>query len=119
MWPIYLGVIIQGVLTGLVYGLMALGLSVIFGIVRIVNFAHGEFAVIAMYAASVEPIKLKMSELSRALAASAIACGKRPPVTISRIVSLRRKASAGALRISASICGVTTAWVIPGSQKDW
>jgi branched-chain amino acid transport system permease protein len=44
-------VVIEGVLTGLVYGLMALGLSVIFGIVRVVNFAHGEFAVVAMYAA--------------------------------------------------------------------
>ncbi len=51
MWPIYLNVIIQGMLTGLVYGLMALGLSVIFGVVRLVNFAHGEFAVAAMYAA--------------------------------------------------------------------
>jgi branched-chain amino acid transport system permease protein len=51
MWSIYLNVVLQGVLTGLVYGLMALGLSVIFGVVRVVNFAHGEFAVIAMYAA--------------------------------------------------------------------
>ncbi|HMA71973.1 MAG TPA: branched-chain amino acid ABC transporter permease, partial [Xanthobacteraceae bacterium] len=50
MWLIYLNVTIQGVLTGLVYGLMALGLSVIFGVVRVVNFAHGEFAVVAMYA---------------------------------------------------------------------
>jgi len=39
-----------GVLTGLVYALMALGLSVIFGVVRIVNFAHGEMMTIAMYA---------------------------------------------------------------------
>ncbi len=38
---------------GLVYGLMALGLSVIFGVVRVVNFAHGEFAVLAMYTAFV------------------------------------------------------------------
>jgi branched-chain amino acid transport system permease protein len=51
MWSIYLNVVVQGVLTGLVYGLMALGLSVIFGVVRVVNFAHGEFAVVAMYAA--------------------------------------------------------------------
>ncbi|MBO0751385.1 MAG: branched-chain amino acid ABC transporter permease [Bradyrhizobiaceae bacterium] len=51
MWSIYLNVVIEGVLTGLVYGLMALGLSVIFGVVRVVNFAHGEFAVLAMYAA--------------------------------------------------------------------
>ena len=47
---LYLEVLIQGALTGLVYGLMALGLSVIFGVVRVVNFAHGEFAVLAMYA---------------------------------------------------------------------
>jgi branched-chain amino acid transport system permease protein len=49
----YLEVLLQGVLTGLVYGLMALGLSVIFGVVRVVNFAHGEFAVLGMYAAFV------------------------------------------------------------------
>ena len=48
---ITLNVIVQGVLTGLVYGLMALGLSVIFGVMRVVNFAHGEFTVIGMYAA--------------------------------------------------------------------
>jgi branched-chain amino acid transport system permease protein len=46
-------VVIAGVLTGLVYGLMALGLSVIFGVVRVVNFAHGEMMTIAMYAATV------------------------------------------------------------------
>jgi branched-chain amino acid transport system permease protein len=50
---LYGNVLLQGVLTGLVYGLMALGLSVIFGVVRVVNFAHGEFAVVAMYAAFV------------------------------------------------------------------
>jgi branched-chain amino acid transport system permease protein len=44
-------VTIAGVLTGMVYGLMALGLSVIFGVVRVVNFAHGEMMAIAMYAA--------------------------------------------------------------------
>ena len=44
---------VAGLLTGLVYGLMALGLSVIFGVVRVVNFAHGEMMTIAMYAAAV------------------------------------------------------------------
>ncbi len=48
---IYLNVAVSGLLTGLVYGLMALGLSVIFGIVRVVNFAHGEMMTIAMYVA--------------------------------------------------------------------
>ena len=46
---LYLNVAIGGVLTGLVYGLMALGLSVIFGVVRVVNFAHGEMMTMAMY----------------------------------------------------------------------
>lgn len=49
----YVTVAVQGTLTGLVYGLMALGLSVVFGVVRLVNFAHGEFAVVAMYLAFV------------------------------------------------------------------
>ncbi|MBI1204539.1 MAG: branched-chain amino acid ABC transporter permease [Rhodopseudomonas sp.] len=48
---VYLNVAVGGLLTGLVYGLMALGLSVIFGVVRVVNFAHGEMMTIAMYIA--------------------------------------------------------------------
>lgn len=44
-------VTVSGVLTGLVYGLMALGLSVIFGVARVVNFAHGELMAVSMYAA--------------------------------------------------------------------
>jgi branched-chain amino acid transport system permease protein len=47
---LYLNIIVAGLLTGLVYGLMALGLSVIFGVIRVVNFAHGEMMVVAMYA---------------------------------------------------------------------
>jgi len=50
---IYLNVALSGLLTGLVYGLMALGLSVIFGVVRVVNFAHGEMMTVAMYLAVV------------------------------------------------------------------
>jgi branched-chain amino acid transport system permease protein len=46
---VVLKIAISGLLTGLVYGLMALGLSVIFGVVRVVNFAHGEMMTIAMY----------------------------------------------------------------------
>jgi branched-chain amino acid transport system permease protein len=50
---IYLNVAVSGLLTGLVYGLMALGLSVIFGVIRIVNFAHGEMMVLGMFGAYV------------------------------------------------------------------
>ena len=47
----YVNILVAGVLNGTVYGLMALGLSVIFGVMRIVNFAHGEMMVMGMYAA--------------------------------------------------------------------
>jgi branched-chain amino acid transport system permease protein len=50
---VYLNVLVAGVLTGLVYGLSALGLSVIFGVIRIVNFAHGEMMVMGMFLALV------------------------------------------------------------------
>jgi branched-chain amino acid transport system permease protein len=60
---IYLNVAVGGILTGLVYGLMALGLSVIFGVVRVVNFAHGEMMTIAMYLAIVLFVKLGFDPL--------------------------------------------------------
>ena len=60
---IYLNVTVSGVLTGLVYGLMALGLSVIFGVVRVVNFAHGEMMTIAMYLALVLFSALRLDPL--------------------------------------------------------
>jgi len=46
---LYLGVIAGGVLNGMVYGLIAIGLTIIFGVMRLVNFAHGELVVIGMY----------------------------------------------------------------------
>ncbi len=42
---------VKGLMTGLVYGLSALGLSVIFGVIRVVNFAHGEIMVVGMFVA--------------------------------------------------------------------
>ncbi|SEE57293.1 amino acid/amide ABC transporter membrane protein 1, HAAT family [Rhizobiales bacterium GAS188] len=48
---IYLNIVVAGMLTGAVYGLMALGLSIIFGVIKVVNFAHGEMMVLGMYAA--------------------------------------------------------------------
>ena len=68
-------VIVQGVLTGLVYGLMALGLSVIFGIVRVVNFAHGEFAVLAMYVAYLLFFWLRLDPFLAALPIAALFFG--------------------------------------------
>ena len=40
----------SGLLMGLLYGLVAVGLALIFGLMDVVNFAHGEFLMLAMYA---------------------------------------------------------------------
>jgi branched-chain amino acid transport system permease protein len=50
-WEIVVQAVISGLLMGLVYALIAAGLSLIFGLMEIVNFAHGEFMMISMYAA--------------------------------------------------------------------
>lgn len=60
---LYLNIIVAGLLTGAVYGLMALGLSVIFGVTRIVNFAHGEMMVLGMYAAYAINLRLGIDPL--------------------------------------------------------
>ena len=45
-----LQVALGGLLMGLVYALVAAGLSLIFGLMDVVNFAHGELLMLAMYA---------------------------------------------------------------------
>jgi branched-chain amino acid transport system permease protein len=41
----------SGLLMGLLYGLIAVGLALIFGLMDVTNFAHGEFLMLAMYGA--------------------------------------------------------------------
>ena len=49
----WLDTIIQGVLLGGLYALFAMGLSLIFGVMRLVNIAHGDLIVLAAYLALV------------------------------------------------------------------
>ena len=49
----WINVIVQGVLVGGLYAMFAAGLSLIFGIMRLVNIAHGDLIVLAAYLALV------------------------------------------------------------------
>ena len=47
--PLVPQAIVTGVIMGMAYALVAAGLALIWGVVDIVNFAHGEYMLIAMY----------------------------------------------------------------------
>ncbi|UXJ50836.1 branched-chain amino acid ABC transporter permease [Pseudomonas citronellolis] len=60
----WINTLIQGVLLGGLYAMFAVGLSLMFGIMRLVNIAHGDFIVLAAYLALVLCNGLGMSPLA-------------------------------------------------------
>lgn len=63
--------LILGLLQGGLYALLAVGLSLVFGILRVVNFAHGEFAMLGSFAAFFVVTMLGMPVLAGLVAAAA------------------------------------------------
>jgi branched-chain amino acid transport system permease protein len=57
---VILDTIIQGVLLGGLYALFAIGLSITYGVMRVVNIAHGDFMVLAAYVALWPVMHLEM-----------------------------------------------------------
>lgn len=55
--------IVDGILIGLTYGLVAAGLGLIWGVMDIVNFAHGEHMLIAMYVTLLTAAELNVDPL--------------------------------------------------------
>ncbi|MDH4249082.1 MAG: branched-chain amino acid ABC transporter permease, partial [Deltaproteobacteria bacterium] len=48
-WTILLSSLIHGLTTGALYALVALGLTLIYGVLHIINFAHGSLLMLALY----------------------------------------------------------------------
>ena len=72
--------VVLGILQGGLYALVAMGLSLIFGVLRAVNFAHGEIAMIGAYAAYFAVSALGLP-LPLAIAAAGLAGGALGYVT--------------------------------------
>src|SRR5260221_4933347 len=60
----WINVIVQGVLIGGLYAMFAAGLSLIFGVMRLVNIAHGDFIVLAAYMALVAAAALGLNPIA-------------------------------------------------------
>lgn len=51
MFELFLMALTSGILMGLIYGLVGIGMNILYGVMRIVNFAHGEFMMLGAYLA--------------------------------------------------------------------
>ena len=93
----------SGLLMGLLYGLIAVGLALIFGLMDVVNFAHGEFLMIAMYVTfflfaffAVDPL------LAAPLAAAALFVFGAVVYLVVVRFAMRAKANVGMVQIFAT-----------------
>jgi branched-chain amino acid transport system permease protein len=60
---VWLDTIVQGILLGGLYALFATGLSLIFGVMRLVNLAHGDFSILAAFLAVLAVQALELNPL--------------------------------------------------------
>ncbi|MCY2929307.1 MAG: branched-chain amino acid ABC transporter permease, partial [Planctomycetota bacterium] len=49
MWDNLLYCLVGGICLGAMYSLIALGYTLVYGIIRLINFAHGEFCMVGAY----------------------------------------------------------------------
>lgn len=72
---VWVDTVIQGILLGGLYALFAVGLSIIFGIMRLVNLAHGDFMVLGAFAVLVGIDALGLNIIISAVLAAVIMFG--------------------------------------------
>ncbi len=93
----------SGLLMGLLYGLIAVGLALIFGLMDVVNFAHGEFLMAAMYATFGLAVFLALDPLLSAplVAAALFAFGALVYLGVVRF-AMRARTNVGMVQIFAT-----------------
>ena len=71
----YLQLLLNGIVIGCIYALIAMGLSLIFGVLEIVNFAHGEFYMLGAMLAYFLTMNLRLGYAATVLVVTASAVG--------------------------------------------
>src|SRR5436309_2278700 len=74
MTPLLLQALYSGLLTGGTYALIALGLALVFGTMRVINLAHGELVLLAAYVAYTMESRLGVNPVLAIPAAVLVAC---------------------------------------------
>lgn len=77
-------IVFTGLLMGVFYALMALGLTLIFGILKVVNFAHGELFMLGAYAYAVLVLRVGLAPVPALL--SALLLGALAGVIVERLL---------------------------------
>jgi branched-chain amino acid transport system permease protein len=72
---VWIDTIVQGILLGGLYALFATGLSLIFGVMRLVNLAHGDFSILAAFLAVLAVQALGLNPLLTLLAVAPLMAG--------------------------------------------
>ena len=94
----WLNVLIQGVLLGGLYALFAAGLSLIFGVMRLVNIAHGDLIIVAAYMAFVVTTTFGVGPFVALIIIL-------PAVAVHRLCAAARPAQSRARRRAAAAAG--------------
>ena len=89
----WLNSILQGVLVGGLYAMFAAGLSLIFGVMRLVNIAHGDLVVLAAYLALVVTQALGLGPLASLIVMSPWLTGISITWSIKRCAGLKEAAA--------------------------
>ena len=73
-----LSYLINGISLGSVYAIIALGYTMVYGIARMLNFAHGDVIMVGGYAALTMMLSYNANPLAAVLAAIVVCTGRRP-----------------------------------------
>ena len=93
--------LVQGIVLGGLYALFAVGLTLIFGVLDVINVAHGEFFAIGGYLAFVAIVVIGLP--AAALPSGSCSDGQYPEDTAARVAAVRQPAAMMAAPVSVRV----------------